>query len=108
MDMAASPVDEYLATLGKDGRLFIYNYVEKTLFLVKRFPAEGSCLLWLPLDVSYAYYMNRSSEFYFFCEQKILILSALQPFMSFHLLSDPFLFIPTFSKLFPMMNFHNF
>jgi len=51
MDMAASPVDEHLATLGKDGRLFIYNYLEKKLLLVKRFPAEGSCLLWLPLDV---------------------------------------------------------
>jgi hypothetical protein len=53
MDMAASPVDEHLATLGKDGRLFIYNYLEKKLLLIKRFPAQGSCLLWLPLNVSY-------------------------------------------------------
>jgi hypothetical protein len=52
MDMAASPVDEHFATLGKDGRLFIYNYVEKKLLLIKRFPAQGSCLLWLPLNVS--------------------------------------------------------
>jgi hypothetical protein len=59
IDMAASPVDEHLATLGKDGRLFIYNYVKKKLLLVKRFQAEGSCLLWLPLDVSYAYYVCR-------------------------------------------------
>lgn len=66
MDMAASPVDEHLATLGKDGRLFIYNYLEKKLLLVKRFPAEGSCLLWLPLDVSYALYMCRNRQFYFF------------------------------------------
>ncbi|KDR19694.1 WD repeat-containing protein 52 [Zootermopsis nevadensis] len=51
MDMAASPVDEHFATLGKDGRLFIYNYLEKKLRLVKRFPAQGSCLLWLPLNV---------------------------------------------------------
>jgi hypothetical protein len=51
--MAASPVDEHLATLGKDGRLFIYNYLEKKLLLVKRFPSQGSCLLWLPLHVSY-------------------------------------------------------
>jgi hypothetical protein len=50
--MAASPVDEHLATLGKDGRLFIYNYLQKKLLLFKRFPAEGSCLLWLPLHVS--------------------------------------------------------
>jgi hypothetical protein len=51
MDMATSPVDEHLATLGKDGRLFIYNYLEKKLLLVKLFPAQGSCLLWLPLHV---------------------------------------------------------
>ena len=70
MDMAASPVDEHLATLGKDGRLFIYNYLEKKLLLVKRFPADGSCLLWLPLDVSYTYYKCRSSQFYFFHKRK--------------------------------------
>jgi hypothetical protein len=51
--MAASPVDEHLATLGKDGRLFIYNYFEKKLLFVQRFPAQGSCLLWLPLHVSH-------------------------------------------------------
>jgi hypothetical protein len=61
MDMATSPVDEHLATLGKDGRLFIYNYLEKKLLLVKRFPAQGSCLLWLPLNVSYPQY--GSSQF---------------------------------------------
>ncbi|KAJ9600982.1 hypothetical protein L9F63_000820, partial [Diploptera punctata] len=31
MDMAASPVDEHIATLGKDGRIFIYNYIEKKI-----------------------------------------------------------------------------
>jgi hypothetical protein len=56
MDMAASPVNEHLATLGKDGRLFIYAYLEKKLLLVKRFRAQGSCLLWLPFDVSYPQY----------------------------------------------------
>ena len=60
--MAASPVDEHLAALGKDGRLFIYNYLEKKLILVKRFPAEGSCLLWLPLDVSYSFYVCRNRQ----------------------------------------------
>jgi len=70
MDMAASPVDEHLATLGKDGRLFIYNYLEKKLLLVKRFPAEGSCLLWLPLDVSYAFYICSNRQFYFFHKKR--------------------------------------
>jgi hypothetical protein len=68
--MAASPVDEHLATLGKDGRLFIYNYLEKKLLLVKRFPAEGSCLLWLPLDVSDVFYMCRNRQFYFFHKKR--------------------------------------
>ncbi|XP_069678702.1 cilia- and flagella-associated protein 44 [Periplaneta americana] len=51
MDMAASPFDEHIATLGKDGRIFFYNYLEKKLLFTKKFSAEGSRLIWLPLHV---------------------------------------------------------
>ena len=52
MDLATSPIDEHLATLGKDGRLFVYNYIQKKIVVIKKFEAEGSCLIWLPLHVS--------------------------------------------------------
>ena len=52
MDLVTSPINEHFTTLGKDGRLFVYNYFDKKIVAVKKFEAEGNCLIWLPLHVS--------------------------------------------------------
>lgn len=46
-----SPVTQQVATLGKDGRLYIYNYLEKSLIFHHQFPALGGDLIWLPISV---------------------------------------------------------
>lgn len=51
-DIAASPWGNYFATLGTDGRFFVYNYMAKRMIYHHDFPAKGKCILWLPLGVS--------------------------------------------------------
>lgn len=53
-DIATCPYGTYLATLGKDGYLFIYDYVRKIMVFKHKFPAKGVCMLWLPLKASIA------------------------------------------------------
>lgn len=49
--MDTSPVNQLVATLGKDGRLYLYDYVEKVLIFQHQFPAAGGDLIWLPLSI---------------------------------------------------------
>ncbi|XP_014209825.1 uveal autoantigen with coiled-coil domains and ankyrin repeats [Copidosoma floridanum] len=51
MDMDAADWGPYAATIGQDGRLHVYDYLEKRLLLAHRFLDPGSCLLWLPCSV---------------------------------------------------------
>lgn len=50
-DIASCPFATYLATLGTDGYLFIYDYIRKTMLFQHQFPAKGVCMIWLPLSV---------------------------------------------------------
>lgn len=49
--VATSPVTQQVASLGKDGRLYVYDYLEKTLLFHQQFSALGADLIWLPLTV---------------------------------------------------------
>nr|XP_018898031.1 PREDICTED: uncharacterized protein LOC109031139 [Bemisia tabaci] len=51
-DIAASPHGYYLASLGEDGRLYIYDVQAKKVIIIKHFPTPGYCLNWLPLHVA--------------------------------------------------------
>lgn len=52
VDIGACPCGPYLASLGIDGRLQLYNYEQKKILFRHTFPAKGSVLIWLPLNVS--------------------------------------------------------
>ncbi|XP_054287680.1 cilia- and flagella-associated protein 44-like [Macrosteles quadrilineatus] len=49
--MATSPVGHYLATLGSDGCLLIYETITKNLLARRHFSAPGTALIWLPVHV---------------------------------------------------------
>lgn len=49
--MDTSPTTQLVATLGKDGRLYVYDYIEKVLIFQHQFPASGGDLIWLPLSL---------------------------------------------------------
>jgi hypothetical protein len=55
--VAASPGDCYLASIGKDGKLLVYNVHRKKLLIWRRFPVEGTALLWVPLKVYFPEYL---------------------------------------------------
>uniref|UniRef100_A0A6P7FPY4 Cilia- and flagella-associated protein 44-like n=1 Tax=Diabrotica virgifera virgifera TaxID=50390 RepID=A0A6P7FPY4_DIAVI len=46
VDIATYCNGRYLASLGRDGRLYIYNYLTKKLVFSYEFPAKGSRMLW--------------------------------------------------------------
>lgn len=50
-DIATCPFGPYLASLGEDGRLYLYNYEERVMVFHYQFPAKGVALIWLPLTV---------------------------------------------------------
>ncbi|KAK5643475.1 hypothetical protein RI129_007320 [Pyrocoelia pectoralis] len=52
VDIAACPWGCYLASLGSDGRLQLYQYVKKKLVLSHHYPAKGTCMIWLSLHES--------------------------------------------------------
>lgn len=49
--VATSPVTQQVASLGKDGRLYVYDYLEKSLIFNLQFPAHGGDMIWLPLSI---------------------------------------------------------
>lgn len=52
MDIAACPWGMYLASLGEDGRIQVYNYITRKLLFRHQFPAKGRAMIWLPIFVS--------------------------------------------------------
>lgn len=50
--VATSPCSPFVATLGEDGRLHVYNYASKELAYHKRFPSNGSAIIWASLSVA--------------------------------------------------------
>lgn len=50
--MDTSSISCHVATLGKDGRLYIYDYIAKELIFHHQFMAFGVDLIWLPVTVS--------------------------------------------------------
>ncbi|KAF5302266.1 hypothetical protein FQA39_LY10305 [Lamprigera yunnana] len=50
-DISTCPWNDYLFSLGIDGKLQMYEYVTRKLLHVHQFLAKGTCLLWLPLNV---------------------------------------------------------
>ncbi|XP_060530871.1 cilia- and flagella-associated protein 44 [Cylas formicarius] len=50
-DIAACPYGPYLASLGEDGRIFLYDYLKRSRVFEYTFPAGGVCLIWPNLDV---------------------------------------------------------
>lgn len=53
VDLAVCPFDHYLASLGRDGRIFIYNYINKKMVFDFEFSAKGCCMLWPSTEVLY-------------------------------------------------------
>lgn len=50
--VVTSPCSGYMATLGADGRLHIYNYVTQLLVFHKRFRSKGAAISWPSLRVA--------------------------------------------------------
>ncbi|XP_064214804.1 cilia- and flagella-associated protein 44 isoform X1 [Tribolium castaneum] len=46
--IATSPNGPYLASLGEDGRIYVYAYLEKRLIFNYQYPAKGTCMIWVP------------------------------------------------------------
>ena len=51
-DIASCPYGPYLASLGIDGKLQLRNYERRKLLFVHQFPAKGTCMIWMPLEVN--------------------------------------------------------
>ncbi|KAK4886372.1 hypothetical protein RN001_002643 [Aquatica leii] len=51
MDIAACPWGPYLASLGVDGRIQLYNYRKRELLFRHQFPAKGATLIWLSMKM---------------------------------------------------------
>lgn len=47
--METSPISHHVATLGKDGRLYVYDYINKEMVFHYQFLAAGSDFIWLPV-----------------------------------------------------------
>lgn len=58
--MAACPWGPYLISLGEDGRLQVYNYLNRSLLHFHQFPAKGRALIWMPLSVDMIWYSRFS------------------------------------------------
>lgn len=50
--METSSVSNHVATLGLDGRLFVYDYLEKEMVFNYQFLAAGSDFIWLPVTLN--------------------------------------------------------
>lgn len=49
--MDTSSVSQHVATLGRDGRLYIYDYLDKQLIFHHQFMAAGCDFIWLPVTL---------------------------------------------------------
>ncbi|TPP62627.1 WD repeat-containing protein 52 [Fasciola gigantica] len=50
-DCVTSPYTHTAATIGRDGRIFIYDMIDKKQIVRRRFPSGGSKLIWCPPQV---------------------------------------------------------
>lgn len=64
VDLAPCPFDHYVASFGKDGRLYIYDYVQKKLVFDYEFPAKGCCMIWMPTEVEQMLNNDRADKTY--------------------------------------------
>ncbi|XP_066592907.1 cilia- and flagella-associated protein 44 [Prorops nasuta] len=51
LDMDVTTCDPYVATIGKEGHLHVYNYLSKRLILVHKFYDMGTRVIWLPHEL---------------------------------------------------------
>lgn len=49
--MDTSSVSQHVATLGRDGRLYVYDYVEKEMIFHHEFLSAGGDFMWLPVTI---------------------------------------------------------
>lgn len=49
--ICTSPMSAHVATFGRDGRLFMYNYETKKLVFCHQFISQGDDMIWLPITV---------------------------------------------------------
>lgn len=69
--MGVCPFASYIATLGEDGRLHIYDCNVGRLIAYRNFPAKGRQLIWLPISVNfYKFFLGNQ------CETLEIILQA--------------------------------
>ncbi|RZC43160.1 thyroid receptor-interacting protein 11 [Asbolus verrucosus] len=52
VDIAVCPWGPFLASLGEDGRLYLYSYLNRKLIFEYQFPARGACMIWLPPKIA--------------------------------------------------------
>ncbi|XP_056639556.1 cilia- and flagella-associated protein 44 isoform X1 [Diorhabda sublineata] len=50
VDIGAYSYGPYLASLGKDGRIYVYNYLDKKMVFHYEFPAKGARMIWPTTD----------------------------------------------------------
>jgi cilia- and flagella-associated protein 44 len=53
VSVQSSPTSKHVATLGKDGRIFVYNFDEQKLLFDHQFVAEGRDMIWVPISVGF-------------------------------------------------------
>lgn len=51
MAVQASPITHHVATLGSDGRLFMFDYLQRKMLFDYRFSSSGRAMLWLPVTL---------------------------------------------------------
>lgn len=51
MDIAVCPWGHFLASLGFDGRIYVYDYPQKQRIFEHQFPAHGTCMIWITPEV---------------------------------------------------------
>ncbi|XP_053686558.1 cilia- and flagella-associated protein 44 [Sabethes cyaneus] len=51
MAVQASPTSHHVATLGADGRLFMYNYQKQKMIFNHQFKSSGRAMLWFPVSL---------------------------------------------------------
>lgn len=56
--LGTSPFSNHVATLGHDGRLYVYDYVEKKMLFHEKYPSQGTTLLWIPLSVIFLTFIS--------------------------------------------------
>lgn len=60
--MDVCPFALYIATIGDDGRLHIYDCNAGKLVAYRNFPAKGQQLIWLPISVSIFFFFRFKFE----------------------------------------------